>query len=79
MHAYEHGRLDLPSVGHCTFANRPPCLERDTLDADVAVLVVPYDVGTHYRSGARFDLRSRLDSRYNRFGGAVELSRLRLP
>jgi hypothetical protein len=23
MHAYEHGRLDLPFVGHCTFAKRP--------------------------------------------------------
>jgi agmatinase len=58
MHAYEHGRLDLPFVGHCTFGKRPPCLDWDSLDADVAVLGVPYDMGTQYRSGARFGPRA---------------------
>ena len=51
MHAYERGRLDLPFVGHCTFGKRPPCLDWDALDADVAVLGVPYDMGTQYRAG----------------------------
>jgi agmatinase len=58
MHAYEHGRLDLPFVGLCTFGKRPPCLDWDSLDADVAVLGVPYDMGTQYRSGARFGPRA---------------------
>jgi agmatinase len=58
MHSYEQGRLDLPFVGHCTFGKRPPCIDWETLDADVAVLGVPYDMGTQYRSGARFGPRA---------------------
>jgi agmatinase len=58
MHAYEQGRLDLPFVGHCTFGKRPVCLDWDRLDADVAVLGVPFDMGTQYRSGARFGPRA---------------------
>jgi agmatinase len=58
MHAYEHGRLDLPFVGHCTFAKRPACLDWGTIDADVAVLGIPYDMGTQYRPGARFGPRA---------------------
>ena len=58
MHFYERGRLNLPFVGHCTFGKRPPCLDWDTLDADVAVLGVPYDMGTQYRPGARFGPRA---------------------
>jgi agmatinase len=57
-HGYEGGRLDLPFVGHCTFGKRPVCLEWDRLDADVAVLGVPFDMGTQYRSGARFGPRA---------------------
>ncbi|HSI41531.1 MAG TPA: agmatinase [Xanthobacteraceae bacterium] len=57
-HGYESGRLDLPFVGHCTFGKRPACLDLATLDADVAVLGVPYDMGTQYRSGARFGPRA---------------------
>ena len=58
MHSYEQGRLNLPFVGHCTFGKRPPCLDWETLDADVAVLGVPYDMGTQYRPGARFGPRA---------------------
>jgi agmatinase len=58
MHHYEQGRLDLPFVGHCTFGKRPPCLDWDSLDADVAVLGVPFDMGTQYRAGARFGPRA---------------------
>jgi agmatinase len=58
MHNYEQGRLDLPFVGHCTFGKRPPCLDWDSLEADVAVLGVPFDMGTQYRSGARFGPRT---------------------
>nr|PZN78752.1 MAG: agmatinase [Pseudomonadota bacterium] len=57
-HGYESGRLDLPFVGLCTFGKRPLCLDWDKIDADVAVLGVPYDMGTQYRSGARFGPRA---------------------
>lgn len=58
MNAYEHGRLDLPFVGHCTLGKRPVCLDLGAIDADVAVLGVPFDMGTQYRSGARFGPRA---------------------
>lgn len=57
-HGYEKGRLDLPFVGHCTFAKQPPCLDWDAIDADVAVLGAPFDMGTQYRAGARFGPRA---------------------
>ena len=56
--SYESGRLNLPFVGHCTFAKSPVCLDWEKLDADVAVLGVPNDMGTQYRSGARFGPRA---------------------
>ena len=56
--SYEQGRLNLPFVGHCTFAKSPICLDWETIDADVAVLGVPNDMGTQWRSGARFGPRS---------------------
>jgi agmatinase len=43
---YESGRLNLPFVGHCTFGKSPVCTDWDALDADVAVLGVPNDMGT---------------------------------
>lgn len=57
-HGYESGRLDLPFVGHCTFGKRPICTNWDAIDADVAILGIPYDMGTQYRSGARFGPRA---------------------
>ncbi|GEO15084.1 agmatinase [Microvirga aerophila] len=57
-HGYEQGRLDLPFVGHCTFGKRPICTNWDAIDADVAILGIPYDMGTQYRSGARFGPRA---------------------
>jgi agmatinase len=58
QNAYETGRLNLPFVGHCTFAKQPICTDWDNINADVAVLGVPYDMGTQYRSGARFGPRA---------------------
>jgi agmatinase len=58
MHSYDHGRLDLPFMGLCTFGKRPACLDWERLEADVAVLGVPYDMGTQYRAGARFGPRA---------------------
>ena len=57
-HGYESGRLDLPFVGHCTFGKRPIATDWDKIDADVAVIGIPYDMGTQYRSGARFGPRA---------------------
>lgn len=56
-HGYESGRLNLPFVGHCTFAKSPPVLDWGAIDADVAVLGAPLDMGTQYRAGARFGPR----------------------
>jgi agmatinase len=56
-HSYETGRLNLPFVGHCTFAKSPPVLDWDQIDADVAILGAPFDFGTQFRAGARFGPR----------------------
>ena len=56
--SYESGRLDLPFVGHCTFAKAPACTDWNALNADVAVLGVPNDMGGQYRSGSRFGPRA---------------------
>ena len=56
--SYEKGRLNLPFVGHCTFAKSPICNDWNSIDADVAVLGVPNDMGTQWRSGARFGPRA---------------------
>ena len=55
---YDKGRLNLPFVGLCTFGKAEPCLDWDAIDADIAVLGVPFDMGTQYRSGARFGPRA---------------------
>ncbi|MDQ0509402.1 agmatinase [Ancylobacter amanitiformis] len=52
-HGYEAGRLDLPFVGICTFGKYPLQLDWNAIDADVAVLGAPFDMGTQWRSGAR--------------------------
>lgn len=57
-HGYESGRLNLPFVGHCTFGKQPVCLDWDRIEADVAVLGAPFDMGTQYRAGARFGPRA---------------------
>ena len=56
-HGYAGGRLNLPFVGHCTFAKSPASTDWDNIDADFAVLGVPNDMGTQYRPGARFGPR----------------------
>ena len=57
-HGYASGRLNLPFVGHCTFAKAPACADLSALEADFAVLGVPNDMGTQYRPGARFGPRA---------------------
>ncbi|MEJ8475017.1 agmatinase [Roseibium algae] len=56
-HGYESGRLNLPFVGICTFGKFPYQADWDAIDADVAVLGAPYDMGTQWRSGARMGPR----------------------
>ena len=57
-HVYEQGRLNLPFVGHCTFAKQSVCLDWENIEADVAVLGAPFDMGAQYRAGARFGPRA---------------------
>jgi agmatinase len=57
MNSYDNGRLDLPFVGICSFGKRPICTDWSAIKADVAVMGAPLDMGTQYRSGARFGPR----------------------
>jgi len=57
-HDYDSGRLNLPFVGHCTFGKQPACLDWNAIDADAAILGIPFDMGTQYRAGARFGPRA---------------------
>lgn len=50
--------LNLPFTGICTFGKYPVCANLDELDADVAVIGVPNDMGTQWRSGARMGPRA---------------------
>ena len=57
-HSYDYGRLNLPFVGIATFAKKPYEPDWSALDADVAILGAPFDMGTQYRAGARFGPRA---------------------
>jgi agmatinase len=52
-HGYDGGRLDLPFVGIASFGKYPICLDWNLIDADLAILGAPFDMGTQWRSGAR--------------------------
>jgi len=56
-HGYESGRLNLPFVGISTFGKRPYVEDWATIDADVAIMGAPFDLGTQWRAGARFGPR----------------------
>ena len=47
--SYESGRLDLPFIGHCTFAKSQPCTVWDHIDADVAVLEAYFSEAALFR------------------------------
>jgi agmatinase len=57
-HGYESGRLNLPFVGISTFGKSPYQPDWSAIDADVAILGAPLDMGTQWRAGARFGPRS---------------------
>ncbi len=47
----------LPITGICSFGKYPICQDLDALQADIAVLGVPYDVGVGFLSGTRLGPR----------------------
>jgi len=51
-------RLNLPFTGITSFCKLPVQTDLDRLDADVAILGAPFDMGTQYRSGTRFGPRA---------------------
>lgn len=53
----EKQTLNLPFTGICTFGKYPMCANLEDLDADVAVIGVPNDMGTQWKSGARMGPR----------------------
>lgn len=50
--------INLPITGICSFAKYPICTDLDTLDADIAVLGVPYDQGAAWYGGQRLAPRA---------------------
>jgi agmatinase len=58
MNNYDTGRLNLPFVGISTFGKSPICSDWDKIDANVAVMGAPLDMGTQFRAGARFGPRA---------------------
>lgn len=50
-------RLNLPFTGLATFAKVPYDPDLESLDADVAIIGAPYDLGTQVRSGTRYGPR----------------------
>ncbi|SMQ81240.1 agmatinase [Bacillus sp. OV166] len=70
--------LNLPFTGICTFGKYPVCSDINQLDADVAVIGVPNDMGTQWKSGARMGPRGiREGSTLYSFGlnGAYDIER----
>lgn len=56
MPSAERG-LNLPFTGICTFSKYPLAFDLDKVNADAAILGVPYDQSTQWRSGARMGPR----------------------
>ncbi len=63
-------KVNLPSVGLATFCKSSVCEDLDRVEADVAVLGVPYDAGIGYRPGTRFGPRDirQYSTRYSAWG-----------
>lgn len=58
MNNYDTGRLNLPFVGISTFGKSPICSDWENINANVAVMGAPLDMGTQFRAGARFGPRA---------------------
>ncbi|AOH48441.1 MAG: agmatinase [Centipeda sp. (in: firmicutes)] len=50
-------KVNLPITGIASFAKYPIHTDLTTLDADIAVIGVPYDLGTAYMNGSKFGPR----------------------
>ncbi|MDO4785713.1 MAG: agmatinase [Fretibacterium sp.] len=50
-------KLNQPITGICSFAKYPICTDLESLEADIAVLGVPYDLGVGFLSGSRLGPR----------------------
>jgi agmatinase len=50
-------RLNQPITGICSFAKYPICTDIEALEADLAVLGVPYDLGVGFMTGTRLGPR----------------------
>lgn len=57
----ERSTLNLPFTGIASFSKWPICTDLEQLEADVAILGMPYDQSTQYRSGSRFGPRGIRD------------------
>jgi len=55
-------RLNLPFTGITSFCKSPICEDWDRLDADVAILGVPFDMSTQAKPGARYGPRGIRDA-----------------
>ena len=53
----EKKKVDLPFTGIATFCKAPCCTDWDSVEADVVVLGVPFDMSTQARPGARYGPR----------------------
>lgn len=63
-------KANLPFVGIASFGKAPICEDLETLEADAAILGVPYDGGISYRTGTRLgprDIREH-STRYSAWG-----------
>lgn len=63
-------KVNLPSVGIASFCKSPICEDLDRVEAEVAVLGIPYDAGIGYRPGTRFGPRDirQYSTRYSAWG-----------
>ena len=63
-------RLDMPFVGIASFLRAPICTDINNLDADIAVMGVPFDEGVPFMPGSRFGPRSIREHSLRFVGGA---------
>lgn len=70
---YNRVKLDMPFTGITSFRKYPVCKDLDNLDADFAIVGVPNDMTTAWRSGARMGPRSiREQSTLYAFGAGYD-------
>ncbi|GIN22237.1 agmatinase [Siminovitchia fordii] len=70
---YTRVKLDMPFTGITSFRKYPICTNLDELDADFAIIGVPNDMTTAWRSGARMGPRSiREQSSLYAFGSGYD-------